>query len=182
MRMVYVEPATDSKRNFAVRVEDMATKQHAWLGMGFAERSDSFDFNEALVRHWRVAPAEMEVWAACSILCTHIVCDICTTAAGKWLLLQGLIPGTCDACLCATCHVCAATAREARGARAGRGGFVWVVFITSASGGGACTRNAGAEGTQCRHQQPVTPGRPDHTVRQALPRLTALVCQCPSHP
>ena len=41
-----MEAVLDSSRYFVVRVEDNGRK--AYIGMGFAERSDSFDFSKSI--------------------------------------------------------------------------------------------------------------------------------------
>lgn len=48
-----VEQASDSSRNFVLRLEDAASKRHAFVGVSFADRATAFDFNVAISDHQR---------------------------------------------------------------------------------------------------------------------------------
>lgn len=46
-----VEPVIDSSRYFVLRIEDRASRRHAFIGLGFRERAHASDFNAALHEH-----------------------------------------------------------------------------------------------------------------------------------
>lgn len=53
-----VESVTDSSRYFVLKIEDQG--RHAFIGLGFLDRSQSFDFNVALQDHFKHIRAEEE--------------------------------------------------------------------------------------------------------------------------
>lgn len=54
-----VETVLDSSRYFVLKIED-GTGKHAFIGLGFAERNEAFDFNVALSDHEKYVRREHE--------------------------------------------------------------------------------------------------------------------------
>lgn len=54
-----------------LRVEDLSTGRHAFLGLGFQDRSDSFDFNVALTDHEKRVEAKRNPLAAAAAPFQH---------------------------------------------------------------------------------------------------------------
>uniref|UniRef100_A0A8C4X7Q7 NECAP endocytosis associated 2 n=1 Tax=Erpetoichthys calabaricus TaxID=27687 RepID=A0A8C4X7Q7_ERPCA len=57
---ISVESVVDSSRYFVIRIQD-GTGRHAFIGIGFADRGDSFDFNVALQDHFKWVKQEGEI-------------------------------------------------------------------------------------------------------------------------
>ncbi|XP_065891198.1 adaptin ear-binding coat-associated protein 2-like [Dysidea avara] len=55
-----VEPVSDSSRYFVLKLED-TSGQHAFVGMGFSDRGDAFDFNVALQDHFKWVKQSKEI-------------------------------------------------------------------------------------------------------------------------
>ena len=61
-----VEAVTDSSRYFVIRIMDDGGRS-AFIGIGFSDRSDSFDLNVALQDHFKGVKKEVEIQKVCLI-------------------------------------------------------------------------------------------------------------------
>ncbi|XP_046312308.1 LOW QUALITY PROTEIN: adaptin ear-binding coat-associated protein 1-like [Marmota monax] len=57
---IAVETVTDSSRYFVIRIQD-GTGQSAFIGIGFTDRGDAFDFNVSLQDHFKWVKQESEI-------------------------------------------------------------------------------------------------------------------------
>jgi len=56
-----IEAVTDSSRYFVIRIVNEVSKQSAYIGLGFSDRSDSFDLNVALQDYFKGIRKEVEI-------------------------------------------------------------------------------------------------------------------------
>lgn len=57
---IAIEPVSDSSRYFVLRIQDDSGRA-AFIGIGFADRSDSFDLNVALQDHFKWLKQSQEI-------------------------------------------------------------------------------------------------------------------------
>ncbi|XP_069890031.1 adaptin ear-binding coat-associated protein 1 isoform X1 [Dipodomys merriami] len=57
---IAVETVTDSSRYFVIRIQD-GTGRSAFIGIGFSDRGDAFDFNVSLQDHFKWVKQESEI-------------------------------------------------------------------------------------------------------------------------
>ncbi|ENN70378.1 NECAP-like protein CG9132 [Dendroctonus ponderosae] len=58
---VAIESVTDSSRYFVLRIQDDNALRTAYIGIGFGDRSDSFDLNVALQDHFKWVKKEKQI-------------------------------------------------------------------------------------------------------------------------
>ena len=54
-----IDRVIDSSRYYVLRLDDGA-KNHAYVGLGFREREDSYDFNATIIDHWKGVARQRE--------------------------------------------------------------------------------------------------------------------------
>lgn len=67
-----VEAVSDSSRYFVLRVVDKQTGQHAFVGLGFQERTDAFDFNVGLQEFEKTLKYEEETGSQKALEEAHV--------------------------------------------------------------------------------------------------------------
>lgn len=58
---IAIESVSDSSRYFVIRVQDDTAGRSAFIGIGFGDRSDSFDLNVALQDHFKWVKNQQDI-------------------------------------------------------------------------------------------------------------------------